>query len=287
MEFTKVEVFECHKCGAISKEKEDIIKCLKKHRTQELKDQKEAQFYAVANKAKNYMIDNLASFKGDEVQSHLIATAKIFGLDLEFNRFVSNSPKKNYNGQLEVTYSTSGKMIKTGPSEFDGINIPKNCSYYLSDILKNKNPYLSDFVRAIDGLDIGSGGGGDSFSYEIRLFMSKFPPLLKKYEESLDLTDKKSLFEKRIVELKAEYEKSRVPVLFISDIKYQDLLQASIELSQQFEELSERLKNTKLKLSERAVELKNSDPSRKLWITPEEKFIYDSERLAQLRAELF
>lgn len=227
MEISKIEVFECHKCGAISKAQEDITKCLKKHRTQELKEEKEAKFYAVANRAANYMVNNLTSFKGSEVQAHLIAAAKIFGLELNFSRFEAGLPRKIYHNQQEITYSTSGIMTKVGPSEFDGITIPKNCSYYISDILKNKNPYFSDLLRSVVGLDVGTGGGGNSFSYEVRIVLNKFPKLLEKYNESLDLTDKKALFERRVLELKTDYEKNRVPVLQISDIKYQDLLQTS------------------------------------------------------------
>jgi len=287
VEISKIEVFECHKCGAISKVQEDITKCLKKHRTQELKVEKEAKFYAVANKAANYMVDNLTSFKGSEVQTHIIAAAKIFGLELSFTRFDAGLPRKSYQNQLEITYSTSGTMTKVGPSEFDGIAVPKNCNYYISDILKNKNPYFSDLLRSIVGLDAGSGGGGDKFSYEVRIFLNKFPRLLEKYNESLDLSDKKALFERRVIELKTDYEKNRVPVLHISDIKYQDLLQTSNELSRQFEELSEKLKLAKVKLSERARELRDSDPDRETLITPEERFHYDLERLAQLKSELF
>lgn len=287
MELTKTEVFECHKCGAISKAQENIIKCLKKHRTQELKDQKEAQFYTIANRAGNYMVENLTSLKGEEVQLHLIAVAKIFGLDLSFDRFVCELPRKDHAGRLEITYRTSGKMIKLGPSEFDGIAIPKNCSYHISDILKNKNPYFTDLIRTVDGLDIGSGGGGNTFSFEIRLLLSKFPTLLEKYNESVNLTDKKSLFEKKVVELKAEYEKNRVPLLFISDVKYQELLQTSNELSEQLAELNKKLKEANFKLSERGVELRASDPGRDFFITPDERFNYDSERLIQLKQELF
>ncbi len=287
MELSKIEVFECHKCGAISKNQGDILKCLKKHRTQELKDQKESQFYAIANRATNYMVENLTSLKVEEVQLHLIAVAKIFGLDLSFDRFFCELPRKDHSGRLEITYRTSGSMAKLASSEFDGISIPKNCSYYISDILKNKNPYFSDLIRSVVGLDVGTGGGGDTFSFEIRLLLSKFPTLLEKYNESIDLTDKKSLFEKRATELKAEYEKNRVPILFISDIKYQELLQTSNELSNQFAELSEKLKEIKIKLSERGVELRASDPGRDFFITPDEKFSYDSERLIQLKQELF
>lgn len=287
MEISKIEAFECHKCGAISKVQEDITKCLKKHRTQELKAEKEAKFYAVANKAANYMVDNLTSFKGSEVQAHLIAAAKIFGLELNFSRFEAGLPRKIYHNQQEITYSISGIMTKVGPSEFDGITIPKNCSYYISDILKNKNPYFSDLLRSVVGLDVGTGGGGNSFSYEVRIVLNKFPKLLEKYNESLDLTDKKALFERRVLELKTDYEKNRVPVLQISDIRYQDLLQTSNELSQQFQELKEKLNIAKIKLADRAIELKDSDPNREAFITPEERFHYDSERLAQLKSELF
>ena len=287
MELIKVEVFECHKCGGISKAQEDIIKCLKKHRTQELKEEKEAKFWLIANKAANYMVDNLTSFKGSEVQAHLIAAAKIFGLEIVFTRFDSGLPRKNYYNHLEITYSISGKMTKVGPSEFDGIPVPKGCSHYISAILQNEEPYFTDLIRSINGLDSGSGGGGNNFSYEIRLFLNKFPSLLEKYNESLDLSDKKALFERKVIELKTDYEKNRVPVLQISDIKYQDLLQASNELSQQFEELSEKIKTAKLKLSERARELRDSDPDRETLIAPEENFNYDSERLAQLKSELF
>lgn len=32
MEITKTEVFECQKCGSISKKKMDIEKCIKEHK---------------------------------------------------------------------------------------------------------------------------------------------------------------------------------------------------------------------------------------------------------------
>jgi hypothetical protein len=288
VEISKIEVFECHKCGAISKAQEDITKCLEKHRTQELKAKEKAKFNAVANKAANYMVDNLTSFRGSEVQAHLIAAAKIFGLEIVFTRFDSGQPRKNYQNQLEITYSISGEMTKVGPSAFGGIPVPNDCSHYISEILQNKEPYFTDLLRSIVGLDIGSGGrGGGKFSYEIRLYLAKFPSLLEKYNESLDLSDKKALFQRRALELKTDYEKNRVPVLQISDIKYQDLLQTSNDLSQQFEELKEKFNIAKIKLADRAIELKDSDPNREAFITPEERFHYDSERLAQLKSELF
>lgn len=287
MEITKVEVFECHKCGGISKAQEDIIKCLKKHRTQELKEQKEAKFYALSSKVSNYMVENLTSFKAEEVKTHLIAVAKIFGLELSFTRFSVGFPKKSYNGHLEITYDVSGELTRGGTSEFDGIDVPKNSPHHLSELIQKKNPYFGDLVRSLNGIETGTGGGGDRFSYEIRLYMGKFSTLLEKYNESLDLADKKVHFERRVMELKSEYEKNRVPILYVSDIRYQELFHTSNELCRQVEELNEKLMEVRKNLSERDRFLRNSDSDRDTLVTPEERFNYDSDRLLQLRQELF
>jgi hypothetical protein len=287
MELTKVEVFECHKCGAISKAQEDIVKCLKKHRTQELKGEREAKFNALSSKVSNYMVENLTSFKKSEVQSHLIAVAKILGLDLSFTRFNGSPPKKDYYNNLVVTFDVSGEITRSVTSEINMIDIPKSFSHSLSELIKSKRPFFGDLVRLITGLDIGSGGGGDNFSYEIRLHLSKFPSLLEKYNESLDLADKKAYFERRVTDLKSEYEKNRVPVLYITDITYQELFQVSNELSFQIEELKKRLMEARKNLSDRDSFLRNSDPDRDNLITPEEKYNYDSNRFNQLRQELF
>jgi tRNA/tmRNA/rRNA uracil-C5-methylase (TrmA/RlmC/RlmD family) len=287
MEITKVEVFECHKCGGISKAQEDIIKCLKKHRTQELKEEKEAKFNALSSKLSNYMVENMTSFKKSEVQSHLVAVAKILGLDLTFAKINVSLPKKDYYNKLMISFDASGRLTRGGSSDFDGIDIPKGCPHYLSELIKSKSPSFGDLLRVITGFDVGSGGGGEYFSYEIRLYLDKFPALLEKYNESLDLADKKAHFERRIIELKSQYEKNRVPILYVSDIKYQELFQVSSELSLQIEELNKRLMEVRKNLSDRDGFLRNSDPDRENIITPEEKFNYDSDRLLQLRQELF
>jgi hypothetical protein len=139
----------------------------------------------------------------------------------------------------------------------------------------------------IAGLGTGSGGGVESFSYEIQLYVEKFPSLLEKYNESIELADKKSNFEKRVDDLKAEYEKNRMPILYVSDIKYQELIHTSDELCLQAEELNKKLLEVRKNISERDRFLRNSDPYKKTIITPEEKFNYDSDRLLQLRQELF
>ena len=289
MELIKVEVFECHKCGAIFKAQADIVKCLKKHRTQELKEEKEAKFHALSSKVSNYMVENLASLKKSEIQSHLIAVAKILGLELSFTKFNGSFPRKDYYSNLVITFDVAGRITRGVTSEFDRIDVPKNCSHYLSELIKSKKPFFGDLLRVITGFDIGSGSGGgvDSFSYDIGLCVDKFPSLLEKYIESLDLADKKSNFEKRVTELKSEYEKNRMPILYVSDIKYQELLQTSDDLCRQAEELNERLMDVRKKISERDRFLRISDTDMESLITPEERFGYDSDRLLQLRQELF
>jgi len=287
MEITKVEVFECHKCGGISKSQEDILKCLKRHRTQELKEQKEAKFYALSSKVSNYMVENMTSFKKSEVQSHLVAVAKMLGLDLTFTKISVSLPRKDYYDKLMISFDASGRLTRGGPSDFDGIDTPKGCQHYLSELIKSKNPSFSDLLRVLTGFDVGSGGGGENFSYEIRLYLEKFPALLKKYNESLDLADKKSHFERRVTELESQYEKNRAPILYVSDIKYQELIHTSDDLYRQTEELNKKLMEVRKNISERDQFLRNSDPDRESLITPEEKFNYDSDRLLQLRQELF
>ena len=58
MELTKTEVFECPKCESLSKNKEDVIKCLQKHRKEELKAEKERAFFDLQNRLNLILINN-------------------------------------------------------------------------------------------------------------------------------------------------------------------------------------------------------------------------------------
>ena len=287
MQISKIEVFECPKCGSLSKEQDSVIKCLKKHRTQELKAEKEAKFHKLFGKVSNYMIDNLTSLHSDEIQNHLVSAANILGLNLTFSCFrVSTLTRGSLNeGLVQIPIQVVGDIKRNPSSAFDGISIPSGVSFYLTDLLKNKEPYFGDFIRCINGMDTGGGGGGNTFHYEIRLILNKFPALFEKLKEFNTLSTKQTTFDNRSSELRSDYNKNRLPAILISDIRYQEILSEREDLSHQIQKLQEKFKIVDENLRMRKNDLANADMGP--FTTPEEKFNYDSDRLLQLRQELF
>jgi hypothetical protein len=287
MQISKIEVFECPKCGSLSKEQDSVIKCLKKHRTQELKAEKEAKFHKLFGKVSNYMIDNLTSLHSDEIQNHLVSAANILGLNLTFSAFrVSTPTRGSFDGGLVLLPIQVVGDIKRNPSSaFDGISIPSGVSFYLTDLLKNKEPYFGDFIRSINGMDTGSGGGGGTFHYEIRLILNKFPALFEKLKEFDALSAKRTTFNNRSSELRSDYNKNRLPAILISDIRYQEILSEREDLSHQIGQLQEKFKIVDENLRMRKNDMVNADMGP--FIKPEDRFNYDVDRLNQLKSELY
>lgn len=287
MQISKIEVFECPKCGSLSKEQDFVVKCLKKHRTQELKAEKEAKFHKLFGKVSNYMIDNLTSLHSDEIQNHLVSAANILGLNLTFSAFrVSTPTRGSFDGGLVLlTIQVVGDIKRNPSSAFDGISIPSGVSFYLTDLLKNKEPYFGDFIRCINGMDTGGGGGGGTFHYEIRLILNKFPALFEKLKEFNTLSTKQTTFDNRSSELRLDYNKNRLPAILISDIRYQEILSEREDLSHQNQLLQEKLKIVNENLQMRRNDLVSADMEP--FIKPEDRFNYDVDRLNQLKSELY
>lgn len=287
MQISKIEVFECPKCGSLSKEQDSVVKCLKKHRTQELKAEKEAKFHKLFGKVSNYMIDNLTSLHSDEIQNHLVSAANILGLNLTFGAFrVSTPTRGSFDGGLVLLPIQVVGDIKRNPSSaFDGISIPSGVSFYLTDLLKNKEPYFGDFIRCINGMDTGGGGGGGTFHYEIRLILNKFPALFEKLKEFDALSAKRTTFNNRSSELRSDYNKNRLPAILISDIRYQEILSEREDLSHQIGQLQEKFKIVDENLRMRKNDMVNADMGP--FIKPEDRFNYDVDRLNQLKSELY
>jgi len=289
VELTKTEVFECIKCGALSKDQAEIKKCLQKHRKQELKQEKDEAFFNIQNKLHLFMVNNLSSLNESHVASNMIEAAKIIGYRISFESFskVKFDPYHNQNSISVASYSVRGSFLRDGPSEFDGLKIPKNCSYDISSMLdKRWGSYFGDFIRAIKGLDSGSGGGGrENFYYDLKLNLSHFPELKSAHEEYLSLEKLKQRYVDRTNVLTRDYQASRAPALLHSDIPYQEVNMQFDEINSKIKELQEEASQIRDRLESRRKHLISKDSPK--FVTPDSSFDYDSARLDELKKNLF
>lgn len=286
MEPTKTEVFECTKCGALSKDADQIKKCLAQHRKEEAKAEKETAFFNIQNKLNFILINNLKSFRSEDVKSILIDAAKMVGYNL--NLTISNSSvAADHYGKLCANYSVSGSFKKVGTSEFSGVKVPSSCISYLRQLLDAKHStYVGDLFRLIKGIDIYSGGGGsENFSYSLKLLMDQFPDLKEAYSEYNVLNVASNAHSKRSLDLSTEYKKNILPTILHSDIPYQELKIEYDELFQKVEELQVQVSKINSKMSARQDVLSNQHS--KKFITPESNYDYNAERLTELRRKLF
>lgn len=286
MELTKTEVFECPKCESLSKNKEDVIKCLQRHRKEELKAEKERAFFDLQDKLNLILINNLKSFGQEEVKSLLVDAAKMVGYKLDLTISRQKIAADHY-GKLCAIYSVDGSFKKVGASEFSGVKIPNFCNTYLRQLLDTKHStYVGDLFRLIKGIEVYSGGGGsENFSYSLKLFVDQFPNLKEAYSEYSALDVAREAHAKRASSLIVEFNKNKLPQILHSDIPYQ-------ELKMQHEETYNKLKE----LEQQAAILCDRMGSRqklliedysKGHITPEPSYNYDAERLAELKERLF
>ena len=286
MELTKTEVFECPKCESLSKNKEDVIKCLQRHRKEELKVEKEKAFFDLQDKLNFIFINNLKSFRSEDVKSILIDAAKMVGYNL--NLTISNSSvAADHYGKLCANYSVSGSFNKVGTSEFSGVKVPSSCNSYLRQLLDAKHStYVGDLFRLIKGIDIYSGGGGsENFSYSLKLLIDQFPGLKEAYSEYNALNVASNAHSKRSLDLSTEFRKNMLPQILHSDIPYQEIKMEYDELFQKVEELQVQVSKINSKMSARRDVLTNQHS--KKFITPESNYDYNAERLAELRNQLF
>jgi len=286
MELTKTEVFECPKCESLSKKKEDVIKCLQRHRKEELKTEKQRAFFDLQDRLNLILINNLKSFRAEDVKSILVDAARMVGYELNFTGFSHSGLEKDYRQVLCSNYSIAGSFKKSGPSEFSGIKIPSTCSIYLRDLLDAKHStYVGDMFRAIKGIDVYSGGGGENFSYTLKLFVDYFPDLKEAYEEYLVLDGAKKSYISRASELSAEYKKNILPAVLHSDIPFQELQMEYDDLHEKIEDLHAQFSIISSKMSDRQAALYNQHS--KKFVIPEEAYSYNSERLVELKRRLF
>jgi hypothetical protein len=289
VELTKTEVFECIKCGALSKDQAEIKKCLQRHRKQELKKEKEQAFFEVQNKLHLSMVNNVSSLNENHIASKLIEAAKIVGYTISFESFskVKFESYYNQNGISVATYGMRGSFIKNGKSEFGGLKVPSTCSHYVSSLLDNRySAYLGDFIRTIKGLDLGNGGGGnEQFHYDLRLNLSHFPELKENHEEYLSLEKLRQRYVDRTNALTRDYQSSRVPILLHSDIPYQEVKMQLDELNAKMRQLQEEASQVKDRLESRKKSLISKDSPK--FVTPDSSFDYDSARLDELKKNLF
>lgn len=287
MELTKTEVFECVKCGLLSKDEGEIKKCLDKHKKQDLKAQKEKVFYDICNKLNNFMIDNLKSLNKEDIRIKLEEASKIIGYNLVISSISSPRINADYRENIYASYNIEGCFKRDGSaSEFNGIKKPSGWGGgYLSSLLDKKySSYFGDFIRVLNGLDTGSGGGGENFRYEVKIHLKHFTELNAAYKEYIILEEASKDYSAQVNVLTKKYEAERVPVLLHSDIPYQEIKMQSDELSFKIRELQSELSEINKNLQDRkTILIKNDSPK---FVTPDSSFQFDSERLKEVKASL-
>ena len=289
MELTKTEVFECPKCESLSKNKEDVIKCLQKHRKEELKAEKEKAFFDLQDKLSLILINNLKSFRSEDVKSLLVDAAKMVGYRLDLGISIPRFGT-DHHGKICVSYSVSGSFKKVGKPEFSGVKIPSSfksqVSSYLYQLLDEKSAYVGDLFRLIKGIDIYSGGGGaESFSYTLNLLVDQFPDLKQAHSEYTVLDMASDAYNRRASDLFAEFKENMLPQILHSDIPYQELKMKYEEIYAKAKELQDQVASITKQMDSRQKSL-TADYS-KNHVTPEPSYNYDAERLAELEAKLF
>jgi hypothetical protein len=288
----KIEVFECHECGTISKEESDITACISKHEEQRVIDDEVSVYRAYHKKITSYLVDNLTSLKAEEVGIHITSFAKLFGYRLDIASISGGIYMQGINHLESVrpTYNISGKLHPIPDGKFEELKVPKipnDYRDYFTDLFNKcnkKNVYFSDILRAIKGVETGTGGEGGNFHYGFRLNVVDFPKIHQNLSDLKIINSKSILFEAEQNRLKSEYTKFRKPAVLISDIRYQAIKSEWDEIHLQMEELKLRSLVVGKEMEQRSeyIILKDAPPH----ITPAPEFDFDSELRKKLISEL-
>lgn len=294
MEISKVEVFECQKCGSISKNKVDIKKCIKKHEKEELQEKGSADFQRLYDTINKFMVKNLNSLKADDVGKQLISVCKLMGINLDISAIRGGVPKENYRNGGEkweyAEYNVSGSLSRIPPSEFKNIVIPTHLRNHFNwsfERLINPKDHASfgDISNLLDGVESGGGGGGgNSFNYNIKLPLNSFPKLNKKWQALKEIRLKKSSYLEEQGRLKREYDQHRKPVILIADIKYQEIKSELDDLNSQIQFLREKSVEIATRMNSRVHDLVSSDSP--THTTPNSSFDFDPELEKELSQNL-
>ena len=290
MQISKVEVFECHKCGKISKNQEHIISCLKKHDKEEIQDEESAPYRELNDNVVNFMIRNLHSLKLADVGEQLTAACKLIGINLNISRIAGGRHGIDDRDKHYISYRIDGSCSRIHETEFKKISLPKhlkgNLNHYF-EILIDRKEYVSfgKICELLAGVSIhGGGGSGDSFSYDIKLWLDAFPELNNKWQALEELRLKKTKYVAEKKRLTEDYEKHRKPVVLISDIKYQAIKSELDEITEQIDGLRERSVDIATKANRRAHELVSKDSP--AYTTPDSSFDFDSNMEQELSQDL-
>lgn len=288
MEITKTEVFECQKCGSISKKKMDIEKCIKKHEKEDLQEKGSAEYKKLYKTVNGFMIKNLHSLSPADVGEQLISVCNLVGINLDISRISGGAITNNYfnssttRGEY-VTYSIAGSLSRIPTSKLKGkiVPIPNHLRNKFSrsfERLTNPKEYLAfhDLLDTLEGIDSSGGGGGtSSFSYSFQLFLDSFPRLKKDWNTLTELRLKKISYLGEKKRLEKEYETFRKPIILIADIKYQEIKSELDDLNDRINQLKERSVGVSSRMNHRIHELVSKDSL--AHTTPDASFEFDPE----------
>lgn len=285
------EAFVCSVCKSVSLKQSTIEKCIEKHK-------KESDLKKKEKHIENFIKENyLDVFKKnlvptnpsvelsrlDSFSTALITAASHCGQQLDIDSLILSEIKSE-----KIYFRISGKMKKIpGWSISNKILHQHNIlrrdfnkvlkKYYrIHKILtSNYTIYFGDFIESI-GLHLNSGGGGESFSYEISINRKDFPNINREIEEYLQLLEKNNLYNIESLKLKKQYDIERFPYILISDISY-SIMKSDMEiLEKKKKELLMEIKNLENMLLNRRYQLSLEDSLNVP--APDSSFNFDKKR---------
>lgn len=287
---TQISAYSCPYCNKVSTKESIVQKCILKHEKQKELDKKKRKIEKFIND--NYVnifkknlvpIDSSILSAFDSLRPALITAAASMGHILVIKTLNLSEIKKD-----AICFRISGDMSrdknwkfpnsalrKEGILKKDFLKVLSFYHYTHRVLFSDYTVYFSEFASAI-GIETHSGGGGQSFSYEISLRRRDFPNIDKEIEEYLLLKEKRDKFlseKKRLINI---YEKERLPSVLISDVSYAVMSSDLENLQKKQKDLLIEINELSAKIAKRKEELYQEDSINIQ--QPDDSYSFDAER---------
>lgn len=290
------EVYECHFCGILSKDRSKILSCIDEHKRVALKDKRKNDLSNFLNK-KFYkvfsdFISNDKSYNGIEklflIKNALEKVLSIYGVELSINDIKIKSLNQlsleniSYiniyvDGKYKINESFciqsycnnevfSFKDIEKYLSESSALEKENDLLRIIKNIKSEKKIYhFSDLIQSQDKIVVNSSSMSyltsdkSYISFSIKLYLESIPELRESFYDFLKLKNSYSLYSKRLSILSSEYMRDRAPSLYISDVKCAILNSEINDLKKQLDTIKEEIIKKEEELKNRKTQLVEED----------------------------
>lgn len=290
------EVYECHFCGTLSKDRNKILSCVDEHnkvaienkRKDDLSNFIDKKFYNVFSD----FINNDKSFNGIEklllIKSALERALSIYGIKLNINdikidslNYLSHENLSYINLHIDSNYKIDESFCIENYCSNESFSFKDIEKHLLNSIIQAKENnllriikniksekkiyYFSDLIESQNKIVINSSSmtyltsDKSHISFSIKLYLERIPELRESFYDFLKLKHSNSLYSKRLSILSSEYMRDRAPFLYISDVKCAILNSEIDDLKKQFDSLKEQIIKKEQELNNRKTELINED----------------------------